>query len=93
VKDGRAAAALRRAVPWVALVTIALWAPLVVPWNHSWDDADPEVLNDEAKDLALADAQATIARAEAEVLVGRVEWSAARRELLAHLGLEAPETR
>jgi hypothetical protein len=43
----------------------------------------------EAKDLALAEARATIARAEADVLVGRVEWSAARGELLAHLGLEA----
>jgi outer membrane protein TolC len=45
----------------------------------------------EAKDLALAEARATIARAEADVLVGRVEWSAARGELLAHLGLDAPE--
>jgi hypothetical protein len=46
MSGGRAADVLRRAVPWLAIVTMALWAPLVVPWNHSWDDADPEVLND-----------------------------------------------
>ncbi|HKC12732.1 MAG TPA: glycosyltransferase family 39 protein [Vicinamibacteria bacterium] len=36
---------LRRLVPWVALLTCLLWAPLVLPDRHSWDDADPEVLN------------------------------------------------
>lgn len=38
-------AVLRRAVPWVALLTVLLWAPLVSDARHSWDDADPEVLN------------------------------------------------
>jgi hypothetical protein len=36
---------LRRLVPWVALLTCVLWAPLILPARHSWDDADPEVLN------------------------------------------------
>jgi hypothetical protein len=36
---------LSRLVPWVALLTCLLWAPLVLPDRHSWDDADPEVLN------------------------------------------------
>jgi hypothetical protein len=36
---------LRRLVPWVALLTCLLWAPLILPARHSWDDADPEVLN------------------------------------------------
>ena len=36
---------LRRLVPLWALVVVALWAPLVSDASHSWDDADPEVLN------------------------------------------------
>jgi hypothetical protein len=36
---------LRRLVPLGALVVVALWAPLVAAARHSWDDADPEVLN------------------------------------------------
>ncbi len=38
-------ARLRRLVPLWALVIVALWAPLVADARHSWDDADPEVLN------------------------------------------------
>src|SRR5512142_932606 len=38
-------ARLRRLVPFWALVVVALWAPLVSDARHSWDDADPEVLN------------------------------------------------
>ncbi len=38
-------ARLRRLVPLWALVVAALWAPLVSDARHSWDDADPEVLN------------------------------------------------
>jgi len=29
----------------MALVTLLLWSPLVLHADHSWDDADPEVLN------------------------------------------------
>jgi hypothetical protein len=29
----------------MALVTVLLWIPLVLPAHHSWDDADPEILN------------------------------------------------
>jgi hypothetical protein len=29
----------------MALVTVLLWIPLVLPADHSWDDADPEILN------------------------------------------------
>ncbi len=36
---------LRRLLPWVALLTCLLWAPLILPAQHSWDDADPEILN------------------------------------------------
>jgi Dolichyl-phosphate-mannose-protein mannosyltransferase len=36
---------LRRLVPLWALVVLALWAPLVTDAHHSWDDADPEILN------------------------------------------------
>src|SRR5512143_2702619 len=36
---------LRRLVPFWALVVVALWAPLVTDAHHSWDDADPEILN------------------------------------------------
>jgi dolichyl-phosphate-mannose-protein mannosyltransferase len=36
---------LARLVPWMALVTLLLWSPLVLHADHSWDDADPEVLN------------------------------------------------
>jgi hypothetical protein len=36
---------LRRLVPWWALLAVALWAPLVTAARHSWDDADPEILN------------------------------------------------
>jgi len=45
---GRAAAVesrLRSLVPAWALLTVALWAPLVSDAHHSWDDADPEILN------------------------------------------------
>lgn len=38
-------ARLARLVPWMALVTLLLWSPLVLHADHSWDDADPEVLN------------------------------------------------
>ncbi len=38
-------ARLARPVPWMALVTLLLWSPLVLHADHSWDDADPEVLN------------------------------------------------
>ncbi len=38
-------ARLRRLVPLWALVVVALWAPLVSNAHFSWDDADPEVLN------------------------------------------------
>lgn len=38
-------ARLRRLLPLWALVVVALWAPLVADARHSWDDADPEVLN------------------------------------------------
>jgi hypothetical protein len=41
----RVEAWVTRAVPWAALVVVLLWAPLVWPARHSWDDADPEVLN------------------------------------------------
>jgi hypothetical protein len=36
---------LRRLVPAISLLTLCLWAPLIVPARHSWDDADPEILN------------------------------------------------
>ncbi len=36
---------LRRIVPATALLTCLLWAPLILPSHHSWDDAEPEVLN------------------------------------------------
>jgi hypothetical protein len=36
---------LRRLVPFWALAVVALWAPLVSDARHSWDDADPEILN------------------------------------------------
>src|SRR5438445_67215 len=36
---------LARIVPWMAIVTLLLWYPLVLPPDHSWDDADPEILN------------------------------------------------
>jgi hypothetical protein len=36
---------LARLVPWMAFVTLLLWCPLVLPADHSWDDADPEILN------------------------------------------------
>jgi hypothetical protein len=36
---------LRQLVPWGALLTCLMWIPLVFPAEHSWDDADPEILN------------------------------------------------
>jgi hypothetical protein len=36
---------LRRLVPAIAAITVLLWAPLVLRARHSWDDADPEILN------------------------------------------------
>jgi hypothetical protein len=36
---------VRRLVPPVAFATVLLWAPLVLQPRHSWDDADPEILN------------------------------------------------
>jgi hypothetical protein len=36
---------LRRLLPGFALLTCLLWVPLVLPAHHSWDDADPEILN------------------------------------------------
>jgi dolichyl-phosphate-mannose-protein mannosyltransferase len=36
---------LRRVVPFWALAIVALWTPLVSDARHSWDDADPEILN------------------------------------------------
>jgi hypothetical protein len=36
---------LRRLVPFWALLVVTLWAPLVADARHSWDDADPEILN------------------------------------------------
>src|SRR5262249_39872993 len=36
---------LRRLLPAISLLTLCLWAPLVVPARHSWDDADPELLD------------------------------------------------
>lgn len=36
---------LARLVPWMALITLLLWSPLVLHADHSWDDADPEILN------------------------------------------------
>jgi len=38
-------ARLRRLVPLWVLVVVALWTPLVSDAHHSWDDADPEILN------------------------------------------------
>ncbi len=38
-------ARLARLVPGMALVTLLLWSPLVLHADHSWDDADPEILN------------------------------------------------
>lgn len=35
---------LRTLIPWATLLTVILWAPLVLQGAHSWDDADPECL-------------------------------------------------
>lgn len=45
VSAARLEAGLRRLVPLAALGIAFLWAPLVASPSHSWDDADPEVLN------------------------------------------------
>jgi len=36
---------LERLVPWGAVVTLLLWSPLILSRQHSFDDADPEILN------------------------------------------------